>query len=104
MIDYIEVFAKISKYTGLDQIKGGLGFKVDGASICPTISLEDAMKLAAVMGIGIKYYNAYKAVSATHSIILHEVVESYDNISSMPNATIKAILEVAYKVTVSGKR
>jgi hypothetical protein len=103
-LDTFEIFTKISKYTGHDIAKGGQGLKINGVSIYPTICLEDAIKLAAAMGICIRYYTTYNSVAATHTIILHEVVETYSDTISVSQATIKAILTVAYKVSISGKR
>ena len=103
MLDVPEILASISKYTGHQQVRGGYGLKIDGRVIHPSVSLEDAMVLAAAMSIGVRYYNHYSSVATTHTVVISEHVESWVK-SSIQEATITAVLTTAYRVAVSGRR
>jgi hypothetical protein len=103
MLDVVKILDAVSKYTGHYLTAKGHGLKINGTALYPSVSMEDAVMLAADMGIGIRFYTAYNSVSAVHSIVLNEVVETWAK-TSIKEATIRAILTVAYRVATSGRR
>lgn len=102
-MDIVEILKAISKYTGYVSVRGGHGLSVQGKILHPSVSLEDAVLLAAYMGIGIRYYSFYSQVATTHSIVISETVESWSE-TSIEAATIRAVLTTAYRVSISGRR
>ena len=102
-MDIVEILKAISKYTGYVSVRGGHGLSVKGKILHPSVSLEDAVLLAAYMGIGIRYYSFYNRVATTHSIVISETVETWTE-TSIAEATIKAVLTTAYRVAISGRR
>ena len=106
-LDIPEIFKAIhTQNQSCDLLKGGYGLLVRGTAIYPQSCIADAMKLAAVLGIGVRFYPIYGSVAATHTFLRQEVVEKYniDDIDTMETATIIAIIKAAFAVATSGKR
>lgn len=94
--DTKEMLLRIASNLGATVTANGMALKFeDGKMLFPSISMDDAMMLAARAGVGVKYYPVYSKVAATHSMVLDDIVETYAKVSDPVIATCTAVLRAA---------